>query len=397
MKAMTRVVLVGLALVGLVGGTGILWLRASPYWAGVTLFAKDHRIENFRAMDQVFPGLEVPTGTDLWELPLALGSLPEVFSLDGVDQSVADFLAETSTTGLLVLQEGRIVHEEYRLGASETSRFTSFSVAKSVLSALIGVALAEGHIDRLNDQIVAYVPALKGSAYEGVTISQALQMSSGVRFGEDYDNPFSDVNRLTFALAFGQDLEAILAGLDRERPPGEARSYASVDTIALGLVLTAATGMPNEAYLADRLWRPMGAEADAFWNTGRAGAVLPHCCLNARLRDYARFGQLFLDGGRRGDLQILPEAWVARSTRPSAPPATPSSAWPISYGYQWWVPERPGNRFVAIGIWGQYIYVDRAKRVVIVKTSADPGFDTRDRATIALFHAIAHHVRANPS
>ena len=385
----------------LAAGGGYLWLRNSPYWAGVTLFSEANRVENFRAMDTVFPARDVPAGGEVWAFETALRPLPETYRFEGGTHSVAAFLDETMTTGLLVAQGGTITYEAYLLGADAQSRFTSWSMAKSVLSALIGIALEEGHIASLQDPITDYIPELMGSGYEGVTIEDALTMSSGVGFDEDYDNPLSDVNRLFFTLAAGRPMTETLATLESVRAPGSYNDYISSDSIALGLVLEAATGMPNETYLATRLWQPMGAEQAAFWNTGRAGPVLPFCCLNATLRDYARLGRLFLEDGARDGVQIVPRDWVALSTRPSAPRLepgpNPDSFWTFGYGYHWWVPENPQDDFLAIGIWGQYIYVDRARDVIIVKTSADYDFDIRDHETVALFRAIAASLDADPA
>lgn len=379
---------------------GYLWLRNSPYWAGITFFAEDVRVENFRSMDRIMPAREVPAGGAVWAFGSAPRGLPETYVYDGAERSLAAFLDETVTTGLLVVRGGAITHEDYRLGGTETSSFTSFSVAKSVVSALVGIALAEGRIASIEDRITDYVPALAGSGYDDVTIEDALTMSSGVAFDEDYANPMSDVNRLLFALVAGQSMVDALARLQRVRDPGTYNDYISADTVALGLVLEAATGMSNADYLATRLWQPMGAEAPAMWNMGRRGEVLPYCCLNARLRDYARFGRLFLEGGARDGVQIVPQSWVDASTRPTAPRLepgdNPASFWTFGYGYQWWIPEGPEDAYLAIGIWGQYIYVDRAREIVIVKTSADEGFDTRDHETVAAFRAIASHTAADP-
>ncbi|MCR9087605.1 MAG: beta-lactamase family protein [Rhodobacteraceae bacterium] len=377
----------------LAGGAGFLWLRTSPYWAGITLFSEANRVENFRAMDQVFPSRDIVAGSDPWLLAVERRPLPESYQFAGQRRSVAAFLDTTVTTGLLVLKDGVIVHEEYRLGADATSRFTSWSMAKSVLSALVGIALEEGYIESLEDPLDRYLPALARSGYAGVTIEEALTMSSGVAFDEDYNNPMSDVNRLFFTLAAGTPMDDTIADLPRMRPPGTYNDYISSDSIALGLMLEAATGLPNERYLETRLWDPMGAEDDAYWNTGRTGPVLPFCCLNATLRDYARLGLLFLEGGAREGVQIVPRDWVERSTRPSAPRLepgeNPASFWTFGYGYHWWIPEDPQEEFLAIGIWGQYIYVDRTRAVVIVKTSADYDFDVRDHESVAVFRAIA--------
>ncbi|WP_299500564.1 serine hydrolase [uncultured Roseobacter sp.] len=373
---------------------GFLWLRNSPYWAGITLFTEANRVENFRAMDDVFPSRVVAATGHPWAFEEDPQALPESFEFDGQQQSLAQFLDKTTTTGLIVVQDGTILHEEYRLGASAASRFTSWSLAKSVLSALIGIALDEGHIASLDDPIDRYVPALASSGYVGVSIRDALTMSSGVAFDEDYNNPVSDVNRLFFALAAGTAMEDLLTPLERARTPGTYNNYVSSDSIALGLVLEAATGIPNEEYLETRLWGPMGAEGDAFWNTGRNGPVLPFCCLNATLRDYARFGRLYLEGGAREDMQVVPRDWVHASTTPSAPHLepgdNPASFWTFGYGYHWWIPEAPQDEFLAIGIWGQYIYIDRGRNIVIVKTSADYDFDTRDHETVAAFRSISN-------
>lgn len=391
---------VGLLLVLLLAGLGgTLWLRSSPHWARITLYAEDRRVENFRSMHEIFPARIVPPGDDIWAFGEEPRGLPETYTFDGQQRSLATFLDDTVTTGLLVVRGDAIAHEEYRLGGTGTSPFTSFSIAKSVVSALIGIALEEGHIRSIDDPIVDYVPALAGSAYDGVTIEDALTMSSGVAFDEDYANPLSDVNRLVLTLGFGNLID-VLAGLDRARAPGSYNDYVSADTIALGLVLEAATGVPTETYLETRLWRPMGAEAPALWNYSRDGRVLPFCCLNATLRDYTRFGRLFLERGARDGVQIVPVDWADISTRPTAsrlePGSNPASSSTFGYGYQWWIPENPrgvpGDEFMAIGIWGQYIYVDRRRRIVVVKTGADYDFDTRDHEAAAAFRAIADHV-----
>jgi CubicO group peptidase (beta-lactamase class C family) len=371
-----------------------LWLRQSPYWAGITLFSESHRVENFRAMDRVFPARPVPRGDSVWAFGRAPVPLPDTYGFGGEPRDLAAFLHRTETTGLLVVHRGAITHEEYRQGADETSAFTSWSMAKSVLSALIGIAEEAGHITSIRDPIGAYVPALAGSVYAEVPIEDALTMSSGVAFDEDYGNPLSDINMLFIrAMAMGVPAEETLAGLERIRAPGTYNEYVSSDSMALGLVLEAATGMAPADYLASRLWGPMGAEADATWSTDRAGREFALCCLNATLRDWARFGRLYLEGGAREGRQIVPADWVAASVAPTAahlqPGDNPASHWTFGYGYKWWIPETPQGDFLAIGVWGQYIYVDPAREVVIAKTSADPLFDDHDHESVAAFRAIA--------
>jgi hypothetical protein len=387
-RRLTRIALWTLATLAVLLLAAFLWLRQTPAWAGITLFWESHRVENFRAMDRVFPGRPVPRGEDVWAFDRAPAPLPETYAFEREARDLTAFLDRTETTGLLVVHQGAITHEEYRQGADETSPFTSWSVAKSVLSALIGIAVEEGHIASIRDPIGAYVPALAGSGYGDVPIEDALTMSSGVAFDEDYGNPTSDINMLLIrAMAMGVPAEDTLAGLKRARDPGTYNEYVSSDSMAMGLVLEAATGMSVADYLASRLWGPMGAEADATWSTDRAGREFALCCLSATLRDWARFGRLYLDGGaREGD-------WVTAAVTPEArhlqPGENPASHWTFGYGYQWWIPEEPQGDFLAIGVWGQYIYVDPARDVVIVKTSADPLFDDNDHESVAAFRSIA--------
>lgn len=393
-RKILRILLWVLGVLVIIAAAGFLWLRNSPAWDGITLFSDANRAANFRQMDRIFPFREVARGDSIWTFDHVPHPLPDSYEFNGESHDLAAFFDRTETTGLLVVHAGAITHEEYRLGADETSPFTSWSVAKSVLSALIGIAVEEGHIASIRDPISQYVPTLAGSGYGPVPIEDALTMSSGVEFDEDYDNPRSDINMLFVrAMALGTPIEDSIARLQSIRAPGEFNEYISSDTMALGLVLEAATGMPVAEYLSSRLWGPMGAEADATWSTDRTGREIALCCLNAILRDYARFGRLYLEGGARDGVQIVPADWVQASVNPTAPHLQPGqnplSDWTFGYGYKWWIPEDPQGDFTAIGIYGQYVYVDPAREVVIVKTSADPDFEDNDHETIAAFRAIA--------
>lgn len=376
---------------------GFLWLRNSPYWAGITLFSESQRVENFRAMDRVFPYRDVARSGPVWEFRHDPRPLPATYDFQGAEHNLSTFLDRTETTGLLVVYQGAITHEEYRLGAEETSPFTSWSMAKSVLSALIGIAVDEGHIDSIRDPIGHYAPSLAGSGYSDVPIEDALTMSSGVAFDENYDNPTSDINMLFIrAMAMGIPVENTIAELELTRDPGTFNDYVSSDSMALGIMLEDATGMPVSQYLQSRMWGPMGAEADASWSTDRTGREFALCCLNATLRDYARFGRLYLEDGARDGQQIIPADWIMASVNPTAPHLqpgdNPASSWTFGYGYKWWIPEDPQGDYTAIGVWGQYIYVDPARDVIVVKTSADPEFDNNDHESVAAFRAIAASV-----
>jgi CubicO group peptidase (beta-lactamase class C family) len=270
-------------------------------------------------------------------------------------------------------------------------------MAKSFVSALVGIAIDEGRIAGADRPVTEYVPALKGSGYDGVPIKDILQMSSGVHFNEDYASWASDIS-IMFAKSFvlGSPINAYAQGLRSERRSGEAFNYISVDTQVLGMLLVRATGKPLATYLEEKIWGPLGMESDAEWVTDRAGKdgmEYAFCCLNATLRDYAKFGRLYL---RRGDWQgrrIVSERWARESVVPDKPYLVHSGAyfpnWTIGYQYQWWVPEGAEGEFMAIGVWGQYIYVNPARNVIIVKTAADPDFDYRDMENLAAFRAIA--------
>lgn len=396
-KTVLRVSVWSVAVLIMIGLAAFLWLRQSPYWAGITLFADGYRVENFRAMERVFPYREVPALGRVWAFDELPQPLPSTYAFNGEVREVGAFLDRTETTGLLVVRAGTILHEEYRLGADEHSLFTSWSMAKSVLSALIGIAIEEGHISSLRDPIGLYVPGLREADYGAVPIEDALTMSSGIHFDEDYDNPLSDINMLFIrAMAMGVPVEQSIMELESIREPGTYNDYVSSDSMALGLVLEHATGMRVADYLSSRIWGPMGAEADATWSTDRTGREFALCCLNATLRDYARFGRLYLQGGVRDGQPIVPEAWVHQSLNPNAahlqPGENPDSSWTFGYGYQWWLPEAPQGDFLAIGVWGQYVYVYPEFDIVIVKTSADPNFDDNDHESVALFRAIAEAV-----
>jgi len=390
---MRRVALI-VALV-LIAGAG-LWGWRQHLVGRLMLLAPSTRVENFRHMDRLFPSRPVRRGDAVFTFDRALRPVDVRYQYDGTTRRLDDFLAATSTTGFLVIQSDRIVDERYFLGAGEDSQLTSWSVAKSFISALIGTAIDRGEIAGVERPITDYVPALRQSGYDGVPIRDILQMSSGVRFDEDYANPFSDVNWMFMrSFLFGGRINATPEGVRRARPPGRQFDYVSVDTQALGMLLTRATGKPIAALAEERLWRPLGMEHDAFWITDRAGAdgmEYAFCCLNATVRDYAKLGRLFLRGGDWNGHRIVSEPWVRESVTPGRPDLVNAGQytpdWAIGYQYQWWVPEGPDGEFTGIGVWGQYLYVNPAANSIIVKTSVDPGFDTRDMETITAFRAV---------
>jgi CubicO group peptidase (beta-lactamase class C family) len=385
----------------LAGAFALLALAVGMVWRNnlrpvFTLFDADKRVENFRHLADIFPSRPVHRTGAAFQFPRAPRDLDVTYQYGGTRRRLDEFLQRTVASGLLVVKDDHIVYERYRLGATDNSLLTSFSVAKSFVSALVGVAIDEGRISSVDRPVTDYVPELKGSGYDGVPIKHILQMSSGVHFDEDYASWTSDIS-IMFAksFVFGSPINAYAAGLHSERRSGEAFNYISVDTQVLGMLLVHATGKPLATYLQEKIWEPLGMERDAAWVTdgpGPAGMEYAFCCLNATLRDYAKFGRLYLRGGDWNGHRIVSERWVRESVVPDKPYLIHSGAytpdWTIGYQYQWWVPEGSEGEFMAIGVWGQYIYVNPARNVIIVKTAVDPDFDARDMENLTAFRAI---------
>ncbi|MGK8508026.1 serine hydrolase domain-containing protein [Nocardia asiatica] len=317
-------------------------------------------------------------------LPIAPRPLPEQVPWRGSRRSIADFLDATRTNSFLVLRGGALTHEWYRDGFAATTRQSSWSVAKSIVSLLIGRAVAAGKLAE-DDRLVRVLPELTtGGAYDTVTIRDLLDMASGVDVSENYNKylPLTGTARMY--------LTEDLAGFVRDHqglrfPPGSAGEYRSVDTQLLGMALARIEGLPLGDLLERDLWAPIGAQDDALWNLDRAGGQeKAFCCLNATARDFAKIGQLVLDGGRVGDAQIVPPQWIERIRTP-APHRV--GDWP--YGAQWWHPTGgDGADLTAVGVYGQYVYVDPPSGTVIVKLS-DHGTTQDEQETIEVFRAIA--------
>jgi CubicO group peptidase (beta-lactamase class C family) len=347
-----------------------------------SLFAEEKIVGNFSAMDRLFLTVPMSRG-DGPVSPLPRGA--DMTPPDGME----DWIAERAVTALVVLKDGVLRHESYHLDTTATDRRISWSVAKSYLSALMGIVLEEGAIDSLDDPVTKYVPALEGTAYDGASVLNVLQMASGVTFNEDYLDFNSDINRMGRVLALGQSMDGFTTGLSETFiKPGQQWQYVSIDTHVIGMIIRGATGRSIPDLMQEKLIAPMGLEADPLYVTDGFGTAFVLGGLNLPTRDYARFGQMFLQMGEWNGQQIVPIDWVAASTEPSAPTATGAE----QYGLQWWMaPDAPEGEFYARGIYGQYIYVNRALNVVIAANGADRGFRTPGANTqnIAMFRRIA--------
>lgn len=393
------------ALVAIVGAGTWGW----GYYQNIRLFQTfmdpETLTENFRSVYDVFGGTTIKAPEHTLPFGRLDGiSLPESFQYEGEDYLLDEMLDATYTTGFLVAVDDEIVSEQYFRGEAEDDRHIMFSVSKSFVSALVGIALDEGKFDSIEDPITQYLPELADSGYNEVRIKDILQMSSGIYFNEDYNDPNSDVNQMGFTIATGGSLDEFALSLDNKWPPGTYNNYVSVDTHILGMLLTRVTGQSLSSYLQEKIWQPLGMEFDGHWQTDGLDMEMAMGGLNVALRDMARMGRLYLHKGEIDGQRIVPESWVSASITPDAPHLmpgedNPDSSNPNGYGYQWWTPINPHGDFFAAGIYYQYIYIDPTTNVVIAKTSSDqkftdPNEPRKKDLQVAAFQAISAHIAA---
>ncbi len=356
---------------------------------------KGNLADNFRKLDHFYPFRVVRRSGPVFEFVERPGQFPLSYDHNDLSSNLEEFLKRTKTTGLLVLKNKELLVERYWQGYTKESLAVSFSVAKSFTSALVGIALEAGLIASIDDPVTDYVPELLGSGYEGVPIKHILQMCSGIRFVEEYDLDDADIMVMRQHIEAGGSIKAYAATLEAEHSSGEVYNYASIDTQVLGMLLENVTGMSPSDYLQEKIWGVLGMESDAKWVSDQHGTVLTYSLFNVSLRDYAKFGLLYLNRGLWNGKRLISKEWIQQSVTPEKEflklKDFYSVGWDIGYGYQWWVPEGTEGEFTALGIYGQYIYVNPSKEIVIVKTSADPLFDEHDLETIATFRSISGH------
>ncbi|GAB5414596.1 MAG: serine hydrolase [Congregibacter sp.] len=393
----------GCLVVAIIVGMGLVYRQQIERALIVaTLFQGFEQYENFDRLEEIFPVATLPPSNNPNIFPSGEPTeLPAKFRYQAKTLNTAEFLSETDTSALLVLRDGLLAYENYWLTGGRETAWLSMSVAKSFISALIGIAIEEGSIQSVADSVLDYAPELEGSAYDGVTLKDVLQMSSGASWNEDYSDPMSDINRFARIFALGGSLTDFTATLQRKNPPGTYHSYNSMDTQVLALILVNATGRSITDYMAEKLWEPMGAEYRAHWLLDSDGMEMAFGGLNATARDYAKLGELYRGGGSLNGRRVVPADWVSDSLRPDSQHLLPGENNPASsssfgYGYQWWIPTGDSGEFLAIGVYNQFIYVDPSKNAVIVKLSANSEYGTsadessyRELETLELFRAIA--------
>ncbi|MEO1310242.1 MAG: serine hydrolase domain-containing protein [Pseudomonadota bacterium] len=355
----------GIAVAAVIGAAG--WIAIGPDWrallryppldSNVLFWSVEQRDATFRMFDAL-PFLHEFATVERGD---AVRPLPDGAPLD-VDVDLDAFMADQRASALLILHDGKIRMERYGLGFGRGKRWTSFSVAKSLTSTLVGAALQDGFIKSLDDAVSKYVSGLEGSPYDDVTVRQLLTMTSGVGWNEDYYDPGSDVARFDQIepVEGERSIVTYMKTLQRAHPPGTVWNYSTGETNLIGVLVAQATGKSIAQYMSEKVWAPYGMESRATWMFGADGAEMSGCCFQATTRDFARFGQFILDGGRIGGEAVAPADYLAAATRRQA--ATDRMG-RDGYGYQWWIAE--DDAFMASGIFGQTIFIDPARSLVV--------------------------------
>ncbi|WP_353208624.1 serine hydrolase [Sphingorhabdus sp.] len=334
-----------------------------PTDSNVLFWSVEQRDVGFRTMDRI-PILAkanvIAKGDKVYPLP---AGEPLKIGMD-----VDAYMKAQRTAGLVILQDGKVRMEKYGLDFTAQGKWTSFSVAKSFTSTMVGAAIKDGYIKSIDDKVSAYIPDLKGSAYDDVTIKQLLTMTSGVKWNEDYTDPKSDVALFNLHKAEkGMDVTvSYMRKLPREAPAGTKWVYKTGETNLIGVLVSSATKKTLSSYLSEKVWAPFGMEQDATWLLGSTGHEISGCCIQASTRDYARFGAFIMGGAKINGVGILPDDWLAPATSKQADIGMAGKG----YGYQWWTYD--DGSFAAQGIFGQGIFIDPKRNLVIASNSNWP-------------------------
>ena len=346
-----------------------------PINARAELNGQRNIVGNYSHFDELRPFHPVPAAATPSTLARAEQEIDLAYDFQGKTTTITEYLEHVPATGLLIMQDHTILFEHYQYARTDRDRFTSQSMAKTLVGLLTGIALHDGKILSLDDHVSAYLPELANREIGHTPLRALLQMSSGIDFHEVY-NGHDDISRLSRALMQpngGGALEAVQLFNSRVAPPGARFNYAGLNTEALGLVLQRVTGKSLAELVKTRIWDPIGAESDASWIVDAHGQEIAFCCFNAVLRDWGRLGAMLAQDGMWDGKQVIPKEWIVASTSQPAPGQTPgANGRRLGYGFQVWL--LPGDRrqFALIGIYGQTILVDPLRHVVLVQTAVLP-------------------------
>ena len=317
--------------------------------------------------------------------------LPKYFQYKSTTYNTLKYIDSSYTQGFLALKNDTILYENYWRGQKEDIQHIAWSMSKSYVSAMFGIAIEEGYIMSIDQTVDEYLFELKGSGYDGVKIKDVLEMSTGIKFDETYSDPKSDINKFWKGFVFGKSLDKFASTLKNEKPPGTYNHYVSMNTHVLGMILVKATGKSLTEYLQEKIWDPIGAEFDAYWLADGKGMEMAMGGLNACLRDYAKLGRLYLNKGNWNGKQIVPAAWIKESTQSTEeylqPESKNSAHIGMGYGYQWWLMDGNEGEIMAIGVFNQHIYINPTTNTVIVKNSANKNYyDSSNPYSLPLVH-----------
>lgn len=372
----------------------VFWMffgkRIKILYTSLNSFKDENLAYTFQHTPEIQPTKKISKGDETFRFQKEDNiTLAEGFTFEDILYSTEEFIEDTQTSGLLVIQDDVIKYENYFFEGDENTLFSSNSMGKSFVSALMGIAVSEGDVDSVEDPVGKYIPEFAGTELENIPIRACLQMASGIDFDED-----TDMSGFSMRTLMGVPAMKVISKYGMQEEPYTYRRYLSINTEILGEVITNATGYSLAEYMEKKLWKKLDTAHDAYWTLSN-GTELAMGGLSVSLRDYARFARLYLNEGNYNGEQILPKEWVRDSLDVSAeyskPGANQDAYNVIGYGYQWWVPEGEEGEFMAIGVYGQWIYVNPSKQVIIVKTSADPDFMEKDYEVkhVEFFRAVA--------
>lgn len=375
MRFIGKMAMLGVACISLTACEQVQKVAANaaglPTDENVLFWTQDQRDNAFRQMEVLTTTRTIEAGDTIREIPAGKplpALLPAADGTDGAGISIDDYMADQRLAGLVVLQDGKARLEEYRMDFTKDDRWTSFSVAKSLVSTLVGAAIKDGFIKSLDDPLTTYIPELEGSGYDGVTVEQLLTMTSGVKWNEDYEDKNSDVAKFnTTKSKDGVDPVILyMKTLVNEAEPGTRWQYNTGETNLIGVLVAKATGKSLSEYLSEKVWKPYGMAKDAVWILNDGGKEIGGCCISATTRDFALFGQFAMNGGKIGDTSVVPDGWYEKAGTKQADIGMEGRG----YGYQWWTYD--DGSFAAQGIFGQGIFVDPKRKLVIASNGNWP-------------------------
>jgi CubicO group peptidase (beta-lactamase class C family) len=371
------------------------WEKVNRLHSVITLFDSELIVKNFSNMKESFITQSVQKNDELFEFDTSLKSLPKTFFYREKSTRVDEFITRRATTALLVLKNDQITYENYFLDTQSTDKRISWSMAKSFVSILFGMQVDAGKID-IEKTVDFYLPEMKGSGYENVKVEHVLQMSSGVKWDEDYQDFNSDINKMGRVLAIGGSLDEMTTELEGESEPGKEFHYVSMDTHVIGMIVRRVSGKSLSLLLQENIWQKLGMESNADWIVDSKGAAFALGGLNVTTRDYARFGRLLVNNGQWNGEQLVSQDWIKAATTAKTE-YLKSTKDKLGYGYQIWLPTlAEEGEFFCVGVYGQYIYVNQKENIVIVKNSADKLFQDElnsKHETMAFFREIVKSLK----